>query len=92
MEEYDDRKRPASNMPARAAKKQRVTLYLDPAILEAFRAQAAHRQLGYQTLINAKLRQVIHPDYAPLTVESMRRILREELSKYSPSRHAADGK
>lgn len=92
MEDYDDRKHPDSDMPARAAKKQRVTLYLDPAILEAFRAQAAHRQLGYQTLINDNLRQVIHPDCAPLTVESMRRILREELGKYCPSRQAADEK
>ena len=59
--------------------KTRITLYVDNAVLEAFRAQAATQGKGYQTLINEALQQVIQTKDAPLTVEALRKILREEL-------------
>ena len=59
--------------------KTRITLYVDNAVLEAFRAQALAQGKGYQTLINEALRQAIQPDAMPLTVEALRKILREEL-------------
>ncbi len=59
--------------------KTRITLYVDNAVLDAFRVQAAAQGKGYQTLINEALRQVIQPDAVPLTVEALRKVLREEL-------------
>lgn len=59
--------------------KTRVTLYLDNAVLECFRAQAAAQGRGYQTLINEVLRHTMDPAAAPLTVEALRQVLREEL-------------
>jgi hypothetical protein len=34
---------------------------------------------GYQTLINAALRASLAPDSAPVTIETLRQVLREEL-------------
>ena len=59
--------------------KTRITLYVDNAVLEAFRARASAHGKGYQTLINEALRQAIQPDTVPLTVEALRKVLREEL-------------
>ncbi len=59
--------------------KTRITLYVDNAILDAFRAQSAAQGKGYQTLINEALRVATHPDAVPLTVEALRKVLREEL-------------
>lgn len=59
--------------------KTRVTLYLDNAVLEAFRAQAAAQGKGYQTLINEALRHTLDAAVEPLTVEALRQVLREEL-------------
>lgn len=92
MKDYDDVKRTGDGMPARARKKARVTMYLDPAIVEAFRRLATKRGSGYQTLINEVLRQTIHPDLAPLTVESLRTVLREELSRHCANQPVADRK
>jgi uncharacterized protein (DUF4415 family) len=85
----DDLKRTGS-MLTRTPKKARVTLYLDPAVIDMFRSQAAHRGAGYQTLINEALRQTIHPESAPLTVESLRRVLREEFSRYCANQQPVD--
>ena len=59
--------------------KTRITIYLDDDILAAFRAKGEAEGLGYQTLINAALRAALVPEKAPLTVESLRQVLREEL-------------
>jgi uncharacterized protein (DUF4415 family) len=62
-----------------AAGKTRITIFLDDDVLEAFRQRAASEGKGYQTLINDALRQVIAPGAAPVTVDALRRVLREEL-------------
>ncbi|MCI4430559.1 MAG: BrnA antitoxin family protein [Burkholderiales bacterium] len=65
--------------------KTRITIMLDDDIIEHFRAQAEAEGVGYQTLINALLRKVAtgagkkKPEAKPLTVATLRRILREEL-------------
>jgi uncharacterized protein (DUF4415 family) len=59
--------------------KTRITIYLDDDILEAFRARAESQGVGYQTLINAALRQALMPENAPVTLDALRQILREEL-------------
>lgn len=62
-----------------ATGKTRITIYLDDDVLEAFRAKANTEGRGYQTLINEALRQAIAPESAPVTLEELRRVIREEL-------------
>lgn len=63
--------------------KTRITIMLDDDVIEAFRARAESAGTGYQTLINSALRDVIagtkEKPQKPLTVATLRRILREEL-------------
>lgn len=59
--------------------KTRITIFIDDDILAAFRTRAEQEGKGYQTLINAALRAAIQPDAAPVTMEILRRVLREEL-------------
>ena len=58
-----------------APRKRRVTILLDTALIEYFRAKAGGR--GYQTLINETLRQAVEREELE---ESLRRIIREELN------------
>ena len=65
--------------------KTRITIMLDDDVIEHFRAQAEAEGVGYQTLINALLRKAAlssskaKPEARPLTVATLRRVLREEL-------------
>ena len=65
--------------------KTRITIMLDDDVIEHFRTQAEAEGIGYQTLINALLRKAVtsskksKSDEKPLTVATLRRVLREEL-------------
>lgn len=62
--------------------KTRITIMLDDDIIEAFRARADSAGSGYQTLINAALREAVlgvEDKQKPITVATLRRVLREEL-------------
>ena len=65
--------------------KTRITIMLDDDVIEHFRAQAESEGVGYQTLINALLRKSLvsprklKPEDKPLTVATLRRVLREDL-------------
>ena len=62
--------------------KTRITIMLDDDIIEAFRVRAESAGTGYQTLINSVLREAItvaKEKQKPLTIETLRRVLREEL-------------
>lgn len=69
--------------------KTRITIMLDDDVIEHFRARAEAEGVGYQTLINALLRQAAMgtgkaaPQAAPLTVATLRRVLREEMQRAS---------
>lgn len=63
--------------------KTRITMYLDDDVLEAFREKADAVGRGYQTLINDTLREYLSKSNKPVDVETLRRILREELRKAS---------
>lgn len=83
-EEYDFSKgKRAKNVPhlaklqQEAKGKTRITIMLDNDILSIFRARAEAQGLGYQTLINATLREAIGS--RPVDEATLRRILREEL-------------
>lgn len=58
---------------------------LDDYVIEHFRRRADAEGVGYQTLINALLRKAAvdtrtsKPDAKPLTMATLRRVLREEL-------------
>jgi len=81
MIKSDDTTNRIDSMKPRVPKKSRVTLYLDPGVIAAFRAQAELRRSKYQTLINDALRQTIDTEAATLTIDTLRRVLREELSR-----------
>ena len=62
-----------------ATGKTRITIFLDDDVLTVFRERAEAQGKGYQTLINETLRATIQPEQSPVTEESLRRVLREEL-------------
>lgn len=65
--------------------KTRITMMLDDDIIEHFRAEAEAKGMGYQTMINAALRALLTKSQArsrddePVTVATLRKVLREEL-------------
>jgi len=61
--------------------KTRITIYLDDEILEAYRRIGDEAGRGYQTLINEALRRSISAGSVPVDARTLRKILREELSK-----------
>ena len=66
--------------------KSRITIMIDDDVLEAFKSRATAEGYGYQTLINTTLRQTIdQPREKPLTVETLRKVLREELPRGTKS-------
>ena len=64
-------------------RKRRVTIMLDEPIIEHFKALAGER--GYQTLINETLRHVLRQEALE---DSLRRVIREEMARYSASSEA----
>lgn len=54
--------------------KQRITIMLDEAVIQAYKAKAGKR--GYQTLINETLRKALDADQVK---EALREVIKEEL-------------
>jgi hypothetical protein len=82
--DYDFSKgRRGAVVPSRG--KTRITIMLDDDILEHFRSRAEAEGIGYQTMINAALREAAARTKGkvagekPLTAAALRKILREEL-------------
>ena len=65
--------------------KTRITIMLDDDVIEYFRSKAEAEGSGYQTMINTALRESLRSrkskgkDGQPVTVEVLRKVLREEL-------------
>lgn len=59
--------------------KTRISIYIDNAILDAFRARAEKAGTGYQTMMNDALRQYLAETDRPVTEGRLREILREEI-------------
>lgn len=83
-DEYDFSKaKRASEIPhlaklqQEAKGKTRITIMLDNDVLSIFRVRAESKGIGYQTLINATLREAVSS--RPVDEETLRRVLREEL-------------
>ncbi len=67
--------RPLSQvLPTLGLGKQRITIMLDEAVVQAYKAKAGGR--GYQTLINETLRRALEADSLK---EALREVIREEL-------------
>ena len=63
--------------------KTRVTMYLDDAVIESFRAKSEKTGKGYQTLINDALRATTARQATQLTADKVREIVREELAQHA---------
>lgn len=61
-------------LPALSTGKTRITIMLDDAVVQAYKARASGR--GYQTLINETLRRALATDDLK---EALREVIREEL-------------
>lgn len=60
--------------------KTRITIWIDNDTLDAYRSIAERAGKGYQTLINEALRKELGKQSQPITVEILRKVLREELT------------
>ena len=63
--------------------KTRITIYIDSAILEEFRARALKAGTGYQTMMNEALRASLSQAQQPVTEQVLRNVLREEMPEYT---------
>jgi hypothetical protein len=60
--------------------KTRITIYIDDAVLEEFRARAEKAGGGYQTMMNDALKAYLSEGGdRPLTESLLRQVLREEM-------------
>lgn len=79
--EYDFSKgRRGAVIPQRG--KTRISIFIDNAVLDGFRARAEKSGTGYQTMMNEALRKYLSGTDQPVTERALRQILREEMPKY----------
>jgi len=62
--------------------KTRISIFIDNAVLDAFRARAEKVGIGYQTMINDALRGYLSDTDQPVTEKVLRQILRQEMPEY----------
>ena len=67
--------------------KTRISIFIDNAVLDAFRARAAKARAwkagtGYQTMMNEALRQYLSESEPPVTETILRHVLRQEIPEY----------
>ena len=70
-----------AKLQAEAKGKTRITIMLDNVVIEGFKYLAEEEGVGYQTLINRVLRESF--SRKQVDEETLRRVLREEIGKYS---------
>ena len=63
--------------------KTRITIYIDNAVLNEFRARAEGAGTGYQTMMNEALKAFLSKSEQPVTEEVLRQVIREELPEVS---------
>lgn len=62
--------------------KTRISIFIDNAILDEFRARAEKAGTGYQTMMNEALRAYLAEDQRPITEQALRNVLRQEIPEY----------
>ncbi len=63
--------------------KTRITIYIDNAVLDEFRARAERAGTGYQTMMNEALKASLGESEPPVTETVLRQVIREELPRIS---------
>ena len=63
--------------------KTRITIYIDNAVLDEFRARAERTGTGYQTMMNEALNAFLSRSEQPVTEAVLRQVIREELPEVS---------
>ncbi len=63
--------------------KTRISIFIDKAVLDEFRARAEKAGMGYQTMMNDALRAFLAEDRRPITEQVLRNVLRQEMPKYA---------
>ena len=62
--------------------KTRISIFIDNAILDEFRARAEKAGTGYQTMMNEALRKYLSETGQPVTEQVLRQVLRQEMPEY----------
>jgi hypothetical protein len=62
--------------------KTRISIFIDNAVLDGFRALADKAGTGYQTMMNDALRKYLAETDQPVTERALRQILRQEMPEY----------
>ena len=62
--------------------KTRISIFIDNAVLDAFRTRAEKAGTGYQTMMNEALRQYLADADQPITEKVLRQVLRQEMPEY----------
>ena len=62
--------------------KTRISIFIDNAILDEFRARAEKAGIGYQTMMNEALRKYLSETDQPVTEKTLRQVLRQEMPEY----------
>jgi hypothetical protein len=62
--------------------KTRISIFIDNAVLDAFRVRAEKAGTGYQTMMNEALRQYLSDAEPPVTETILRHVLRQEIPEY----------
>lgn len=62
--------------------KTRISIFIDNAVLDEFRARAEKAGTGYQTMMNDALRKYLSETGQPVTEQVLRQILRQEMPEY----------
>jgi BrnA antitoxin of type II toxin-antitoxin system len=63
--------------------KTRITIHIDNAVLDEFRARAERAGIGYQTMMNEALKAFLGASEPPVTEAVLRQVIREEMPKVS---------
>jgi plasmid stability protein len=62
--------------------KTRISIFIDSEVIAEFRARAAKKGTGYQTMMNEALRNYLAGEHQPVTEQVLRNVLRQEVPKY----------
>jgi len=62
--------------------KTRISIFIDNAVLDEFRARAEKAGTGYQTMMNDALRKYLSEAGEPVTEKTLRQVLRQEMPEY----------
>ena len=62
--------------------KTRISIFIDNAVLDEFRARAEKSGTGYQTMMNEALKIYLAETDRPVTEKVLRQILRQEMPAY----------